>query len=108
MSDEREERPGYVIGPTSEGPDVDETGATPVSGSVRSDDQIATDIRARLEASSLARHALDVRVQQRVVTLTGAVPDEPARHQAEQIAESVAGVHEVRSALSVARKDSAA
>ena len=108
MSDEHKERPGYVIGPTSDGADVDVTGATPVSGSARSDAQITADVHARLEASSLARYALDVRVHQRVVTLAGSVPDEPARHQAEQIAEGVAGVHEVRSELSVAREDTAA
>ena len=110
MSDEhvRKEREGLVIGPTSDGPDVEPAGAPTLNASPRSDDQILDDVRARLAASSLAPLGLEVRVHQRVVTLSGTVPDEPARHQAEQIGDSVAGVHEVRSELRVACEDTAA
>jgi osmotically-inducible protein OsmY len=108
MSDEHPPRPGLVIGPTSDGPDVDLTGRPAVNASPRSDDQILEDVSARIAASSLAPLGLKISVHQRVVTMSGTVPDEPARHQAEQIADSVAGVHDVRSELRVAREDSAA
>lgn len=107
MTDEKqdEERPGLVIGPTSGGPDVDYVGPTAVGRSSRSDEEIAHEIRARLSASSLASCQLDVTVENRIVTLSGTVPDEPAKHLAEHIGESIAGVREARSELSVERRD---
>lgn len=108
MSDEHPKRPGLVIGPTSDGSDVDLTGRPAVNVSPRSDDQIRDDVNARIAASSLAPLGLSIGVRHRVVTMSGTVPDEAARHQAEQIADGVAGVHEVRSELRVAREDTAA
>jgi osmotically-inducible protein OsmY len=106
MTDEREpdERPGFVIGPGAGGDaDVGLAGRGEGGGSPRTDEQIARDIRARLDASSLPRETIAVRVDGRDVTLDGAVPDEAARHAAEQIADSVAGVRRVRSRLRIER-----
>jgi osmotically-inducible protein OsmY len=102
---EREERPGFVIGPGAGGDaDVGLAGRGEGGGSPRTDEQIAHDIRARLEAGSLARETIAVRVKGRDVTLDGVVPDEAARHAVEQIADSVAGVRRVRSRLTVERR----
>jgi osmotically-inducible protein OsmY len=97
-----EAREGLVIGPTSDGPDVELTGGG-APGSPHSDAQIRSEILERFAASSLAAHRLDVRVNDRAVTLAGAVPDVAAKHLAEHIAESVAGVHAVASELTIGR-----
>ncbi|MBI1735166.1 MAG: BON domain-containing protein [Candidatus Rokubacteria bacterium] len=103
-----EERPGYVIGPASGGADVQLGGAPGETGVTRSDEQIRADIEARIGASSLAAHGIEVRVVNRVVTLAGRVPDEAAKHLAEHIGETVAGVRSVRSELTAERGASAA
>ncbi|MBI2206864.1 MAG: BON domain-containing protein [Candidatus Rokubacteria bacterium] len=97
-----EGRDGYVIGPASNGPDVELTGARGVP-SPHSDAQIASDVQTRYAASSLASCRLDVRVADRVVTVSGTVPDEAAKHLAEHVAESVAGVRSIRSEVTVRR-----
>jgi osmotically-inducible protein OsmY len=102
----REEREGLVIGPTSGGPDVEVTAAAGITGSTHSDEEIHAEISARLHASSLASHHLDVQVKDRIVTLSGTVSDDAAKHLAEHIGESVAGVRSVRSELSVAPGES--
>lgn len=102
--DDEDERPGMVIGPTSGGPDIDVTGTGPGRPvSPHSDERILAEVRARIAASSLAAYALDVAVDDRVVTLAGTVPDEASAHAAVQIGESVAGVRRVRSAVTVRR-----
>ena len=105
MTDEKqgEQRPGYLIGPTSGAPDVQYVGPTAAGGAARSDAEIADEVRARLSASSLAPCRLGVVVEDRIVTLSGTVPDEPAKHMAEHIGESVAGVRAARSELRVDR-----
>jgi|RhiMetdeSRZDD1v2_1073273.scaffolds.fasta_scaffold528694_1 osmotically-inducible protein OsmY len=103
-----EKRPGYVIGPTSGAPDVQYVGPTAAGGSARSDGEIADEVRARLSASSLASCRLAVTVENRIVTLSGTVPDEPAKHLAEHIGESVGGVREARSDLRVGRSGTSA
>ncbi len=105
--DQDEGRDGYVIGPASEGPDVELTGARGVA-SPHSDEQIASEVQARYAASSLSGCGLDVRVADRIVTVTGTVPDEAAKHLAEHVAESVAGVRSIRSELIVKRGGRAA
>lgn len=100
--DDREERPGYVIGPASGGADVQLGGAVGETGVTHSDPQIQAEVEARIAASSLAACRLAVRVTNRVVMLAGRVPDEAAKHLAEQIGESVAGVRSVTSELTVA------
>ena len=93
-----------MIGPATGGPDV-QLGAPPgETGVTHSDAQIQAQVEARVGASSLAAHGLEVRVVNRVVTLAGSVPDEAAKHLAEQIGESVAGVKAVRCELTVAQE----
>src|SRR5688500_18220935 len=96
---EDDERPGYVIGPASGGSDVQLGGAAGESGVTHSDAEILSAVEARIAASSLAAHRLEVHVVNRVVRLRGRVPDEAAKHLAEQIGESVAGVRSVQSEL---------
>jgi hypothetical protein len=98
-----EECPGYVIGPGNGGADVQLGGTVGVTGVTHSDTEILSQVRARIAASSLAAHPLEIGVAGRVVTLAGRVPDEAAKHLAEQIAESVAGVKSVRSEIGVGR-----
>lgn len=102
-----EGRGGYVIGPASHGPDVELTGKRQVP-SPHSDERIASEVQARYAASSLAGRRLDVRVEDRIVTIRGAVPDDAAKHLAEHVAESVAGVRSIRSELTVTRGGRAA
>ena len=99
-SDRDEERPGYVIGP-GHGSDVQLGGAVGETGVTHSDAEIHAEVSARVAASSLAAHGIEVGVEHRVVRLTGHVPDDAAKHLAEQIGESVAGVKGVRSELVV-------
>jgi hypothetical protein len=101
--DRDEDRPGYVIGPASGGADVQLGGAAGETGVTHSDGEIQAAVTARIDASSLAACRLQVRVANRVVTLEGRVPDEAAKHLAEQIGESVAGARAVRSELIVER-----
>jgi osmotically-inducible protein OsmY len=98
-----EERPGYVIGPATGGPDVQLGGMVGETGVTHSDADIHGEVSARLGASSLASRRLEVRVANRVVTLAGSVPDAAAKRLAEQIGESVAGVKAVRSELTIER-----
>lgn len=99
-----EERPGYVIGPATGGPDVQLGASMGETGVTHSDAEIQAQVEARVGASSLAARGLQVRVVNRVVTLAGSVPDEAAKHLAEQIGESVAGVKAVQSQLTVAQE----
>lgn len=105
--DQDEGREGYVIGPAGDGPDVGLTGTRGVA-SPHSDERIASEVQARFAASSLAGCGLDVRVADRIVTVAGTVPDEAAKHLAEHVAESVAGVRSIRSELTVKRGGRAA
>ena len=79
-------------------------GAVGETGVTHSDAEILSAVQARIAASSLAAHGLEVRVVNRVVTLLGRVPDDAAKHLAEQIGDSVAGARSVQSELTVERR----
>jgi osmotically-inducible protein OsmY len=102
--DQRDEREGLVIGPTSRGPDVESAPrGYAARGGLRGDREIAGDVGRRLrEHGSLDASAIDVEVRDGEVTLAGRVSDEPARHVAELIADAVPGVRAVVNRLDTA------
>jgi osmotically-inducible protein OsmY len=99
--DEREERGGFVIGPTAGGADVNVEPSGPhARGGLRDDPAIAGDVSRRLhEHGSLDASAIRVDVRHGRVVLEGRVADEPARHVAELIADAVPGVRGVDNRL---------
>ena len=73
-------------------------------GSERSDDRIREDVCERLmtDHEITDARAIEVAVEQGVVTLTGVVPAHTAKEAAEDVAELVQGVRDVRNDLRVA------
>jgi len=65
----------------------------PVPQEVRSDASITADVKAKLDASKMLRHAtVDISTQGGVVTLIGVVPSDFARSQAIDLAQGTPGV----------------
>jgi osmotically-inducible protein OsmY len=72
-------------------------------GYVRSDERIREDVNDRLlEHAEIDATEIDVSVSDREVTLEGAVDDKRTKRLAEDVAESVRGVHDVHNRLRVA------
>jgi osmotically-inducible protein OsmY len=101
-----EERPGLVIGPTSDASDVQvvagrHAGRPPAEGR-RADVRIEQDVRRWLDGhGTLDARGIRVEVSDGEVILDGVVADQPSRRVAETIAESVSGVRRVTSRLGV-------
>jgi len=73
-------------------------------GYSRGDERIREDVCERLtQHGGVDASDVEVRVEGGVVTLTGTVPDRQMKHFAEDTAESVRGVSDVRNELRVAR-----
>lgn len=67
------------------------------------DDTIATDIKAKMFSEPLLKSAsVNVTSKNGIVTITGIVPDDNARHAAEQIASQTKGVKQVIDSTTVA------
>ena len=101
-----EERPGLIIGPSSDASDVQvvagrHAGRGPAEDR-RADVRIEQDVRRWLDGhGTLDARGIRVEVSDGEVVLDGVVADQPSRRVAETIAESVSGVRRVTSRLDV-------
>lgn len=101
-----EERPGLIIGPTSDAADVQVVpgrhAGRPPAGDRRADVRIEEDVRRWMDGhGTLDARGIRVAVSDGEVVLEGVVADQPSRRVAETIAESVSGVRRVTSRLGV-------
>lgn len=83
------------------------TAATAVDESVNDEVLFRSIQRALLDEKRFAGAAIAVGVQDRVVTLTGTVPDEATREAAIETARGYAGVEEVVNSLEIEGRDDA-
>jgi osmotically-inducible protein OsmY len=71
-------------------------------GATRPDDRIREDIRGHLIGDPRLDAAdIEVKVEDGEVTLSGAVVDQPQRQRAQELAQGVSGVRNVRNALRI-------
>lgn len=74
----------------------------PAKAYVRSDSSIREDVRECMAGDPLLdSSAVDVRVENGDVTLTGTVAEQSERHRAESVAEQVHGVKSIRNEIEV-------